>query len=147
MAALRREECVARSVVKLWVRCRWADWSSAGRVEVASSWSEAALLLRSGVEGWLSGSAILQRCLVIVLSWVERASAMMSALERKASMSLERISRSEAEIWPWIWAVAMSMRGCSSGGRSAAFESRSESELMRIWEERREVRAEKSACG
>lgn len=71
----------------------------------------------------------------------------MSLLVMKASRSAERISRSEAGIWPRSWAVAMSIRVCSSGGRSAALEGRSERVSMRIWVVRRDVRAADRACG
>lgn len=147
MAVVRRVECVARSTVKLWVRWRCADWSSSGRVSVASVCSAFALALRSAGAGGWSGSAMLQRCVVVLLSWVESASLIMSLFAKKASRSAERISRSAAGIWPRSWAVAMSIRECSSGGRSAALKGRSERVSMRIWVVRRDVRAADRAYG
>lgn len=104
-------------------------------------YSVVALAARSTGDGGFRGSAILQRYVAITLKWAERASEMVGRLVRKESMSLERISRSESGMWPLSWAVVISITECSSGGRSIAFDGRVESELIRIWEERKNSRA------
>ena len=66
---------------------------------------------------------------------------------RKWDMSGERISRSEDEMWPFSWAVTISITEWSSGGRLAAFDGRSEREAMRNWDARRLVRDVVRLCG
>ena len=68
----------------------------------------------------------------MVVSWVDIAEEMVDMFSKKKSTSPDKISRSESGICPLSWAVMSSIMECSSDGRSAALEDRSESVRIMI---------------
>lgn len=93
------------------------------------------------------GSAILHRWFATVVICCEMASPMTDMLSMKKSRSPARISRSAGGIWPLSCAVMSSITECSSGGRIALFEGRSESVVSRMLDVWRFVRAILRFCG
>lgn len=123
MLVSRRVLCWFSRVERVVVRVVWAVVSAVGRVIMEVSTRVAAVDGRAAKVGGESGLAIVQRWVVRVVSWVERAEAMMSMLSRKVVVSPDRISRSEgSEIWPESWAETRSMQAWSSSGRVGACE-------------------------
>lgn len=141
MLVSRTRRCVVSTLYAVFVSSTLLAASSEGRSCVAVVRSASAFVGRRSVSGGFCGSAILQRCDSMVFNCVDIAEAIKSMFSRKKAMSPERISRSASVMWPFSWAVTSSITACSSGGRSIAFEGRSESVWIRICDSKRCVRA------